>query len=92
MAGYTIEERKKLKNSAPKLGLQALLGGKPAAFFATELLKLAAAGLKEESSYLAPLEELAADGLCPANVLLSQLKKAKTASEVKENILSACAI
>ena len=92
LAGFSLQDRKKLKMTAPRLGLRASLGGEPVGAIALKLLHLAKEGLNDEAAYLMPLEELLNGGLSPAEQLLAYLSGAKQPSEIKDRILEWCAI
>ena len=92
LAPYSISDRKKLKMTAPKTGLQSLLGNQAVGSVASKLLQLAKEGLKEEAAYLGPLEELLEQGASPAERLLARLRNAKKPVKIKDKILEWCAI
>ena len=73
---WTLEERLKLRQDAPRIGLRAEVEGRSLQSIALELLELAAEGLAararlnasgdNESGFLAPLQEIAESGITPA--------------------------
>jgi len=78
-----MEGREALRNAVPKLGLDAPIpGGGTLRDIAGEALAIARSGLAargrlnavrdNETSYLAPLEEIVASGEVPAQVLLDK--------------------
>jgi glutamate--cysteine ligase len=79
---WTAEERQKLRDDVPKQGLAATLRGRTVFAIATEVLKLAHAGLErrgrfdaggeDETRYLAGLEDRLARGTTPAEELLEK--------------------
>ena len=79
---WTAQERQKLRDEVPRLGFKAQIGGKTIRDLARETLALASAGLarrarkdaegRDETQYLAPLEELVARGATPAEELLEK--------------------
>jgi glutamate--cysteine ligase len=85
--GWTMEEREALRGSVPKLGLDApVAGGRTLRDIAPEVLAIARAGLKaraqinaaglDETTYLAPLDEIVASGIVPAQHLLNRYQGA----------------
>ena len=79
---WTAEERQKLRDDVPKLGLAATIGGRTVFEIATEILKLARAGLarrgrfdvsgQDETRYLDVLDDRLARGTTPAQELLEK--------------------
>jgi len=80
---WTIDERQRLRDEVPKLGLKALTpGGETLQDFARRILAISEAGLvarkrlnasgDNESGYLDPLREIVARGTTPAEVLLAR--------------------
>jgi glutamate--cysteine ligase len=79
---WTAEERQKLRDEVPKLGLAAKIRGRTVFEFATETLKLARLGLsrrehydaggRDETCYLDVLEDRLARGTTPAQELLEK--------------------
>jgi len=79
---WTAQERQRLRDEVPRLGFKAQIGGKTIRDLARETLALASAGLarrarkdaegRDETQYLAPLEELVARGATPAEELLEK--------------------
>jgi glutamate--cysteine ligase len=79
---WTAEQRQKLRDDVPKLGLAAKIGGRTVFELASELLKLARAGLErrkyydyggcDETRYLEVLEDRLARGTTPAEELLAK--------------------
>ncbi|MEX1083661.1 MAG: glutamate-cysteine ligase family protein, partial [Xanthobacteraceae bacterium] len=79
---WTAQERQKLRDEVPKLGFKAEIRGRTVRDLAKETLALARAGLvrrarkdgegRDETQYLAPLEELVARGTTPAEELLEK--------------------
>jgi glutamate--cysteine ligase len=79
--GWNAEERQRLRDQVPRLGLKAEIGGRTALDLARECLALAHAGLarrarlsggREETIYLEPLDEIVARGRTPAEELLDK--------------------
>jgi glutamate--cysteine ligase len=80
--GWTAEERQKLRDEVPKLGLAAKIHGRTVFEIAIEMLKLARAGLarrkrldtgrRDETRYLEVLEERLSRGVTPAEELLEK--------------------
>jgi glutamate--cysteine ligase len=80
--GWTAEERQKLRDEVPRLGLAASIAGRTVFEIAGELLKLAHAGLErrkcydyggcDETRYLEVLEDRLARGVTPADELLAK--------------------
>ena len=80
--GWTAAERQSLRDAVPKQGLAAMVGGRTAFEIATEVLKLANAGLArrnrfdaggcDETRYLEPLRDRLSRGTTPAQELLDQ--------------------
>lgn len=81
--GWDMEGREALRNAVPKLGLDAPLpGGGKLSDIAGEVVAIARAGLTarnrlnaagdNETSYIAPLEEIVASGKVPAQRLLDK--------------------
>ncbi|MGJ3264280.1 MAG: glutamate--cysteine ligase [Salinarimonas sp.] len=78
--GWSAEERERLRNDAPRLGLDATIAGRTVGAIARDVLAIARSGLarraitdglrRDETSYLDPLEEIAASGRPRARVLL----------------------
>ncbi len=76
VSGWSATERQTLRDEAPRLGLAARVAGRDLRDVAREALDIARAGLKrrgridaanqDESVYLAPLDEIVADGHVPA--------------------------
>jgi glutamate--cysteine ligase len=76
VSGWSATERQTLRDEAPRLGLAARIAGRDLRDVAREALDIARAGLKrrgridaanqDESVYLAPLDEIVADGHVPA--------------------------
>ncbi len=75
------QEHRELHASAQREGLSAKLGGGVLADYATELVRLAARGLKrlsgDDASLLEPLEEIAAERRSPALDVLERFEKEK---------------
>ena len=79
---WTAEQRQKLRDEVPKLGLAAKIGGRTIFELAGEVLKLARAGLErrkyydyggcDETRYLDVLEDRLARGTTPAEELLAK--------------------
>lgn len=79
---WTAEERSRLRDDVPKLGLAANIRGRTVLALATEMLKLARAGLarrrrldapgQDETRYLDVLEDRLARGTTPAQQLLEK--------------------
>jgi len=80
---WTIEERQKLRNDVPRLGLEALTpDGESMGSLAARALEIAAGGLKRrneinsagdnEGGFLDPLRDVIATGMTPADRLLAR--------------------
>ena len=79
---WTAEERQALRDDVPKLGLKAQIGGRPVQDVAVEVVALARDGLtrrrlldsqgRDETRFLAPVDEVLRNGRTPAEDLLSQ--------------------
>ncbi len=80
---WSIEERQRLRDEVPKLGLKAVTpGGEALGDFAGRILDIAEAGLRsrarlnaagdDESGFLSPLRDIVARGLTPAEQLLER--------------------
>jgi glutamate--cysteine ligase len=79
---WTAEERQILRDVVPKEGLAAMIGGRTLFVIATDVLKLARAGLarrkrldvggQDETRYLDVLEDRLARGITPAQELLEK--------------------
>jgi len=82
VAGWTAEERQKLRDDVPTLGLRAGIRGRSVREIAAQCLALARAGLArrnrrdaeghDEARYLDPLDDLVARGVTPAEELLER--------------------
>jgi glutamate--cysteine ligase len=81
--GWTLDERQRLRDDVPKLGLKAVTpAGEPLQALAARILAIAGAGLQararfnasgdDESGFLDPLREIVARGTTPAEQLLSR--------------------
>jgi glutamate--cysteine ligase len=80
---WTAEERQKLRDEVPRLGLKAEIRGRSLLDIARQCVDLAHAGLKrrnrlnargdDETRYLAPLVEIVERGTTPAEVLLAEV-------------------
>ncbi|MEA3022945.1 MAG: glutamate--cysteine ligase [Alphaproteobacteria bacterium] len=78
--GWTAEERQKLRDDVPKLGLRATIRGRNVRDLATQCLAIGREGLerrnrldtegRDETRYLEPLDDLVARGVTPAEELL----------------------
>jgi glutamate--cysteine ligase len=81
---WTAAERATLREDVPVQGLKAKVAGRTVQDLAKDLLTLSAAGLarrarkdaqgRDESIYLAPLQEIAASGITAADRMLALLK------------------
>jgi glutamate--cysteine ligase len=81
---WTAEERQKLRDEVPRLGLAAMVRGRTVFAIATEVLKLSRAGLarrkhvdvsgRDETRYLEVLEDRLARGTTPAEELLRKFR------------------
>ena len=79
---WTAEERQKLRDDVPKLGLKAEIRNRNVFTLAQETLRLCSGGLarrkrldrngRDETRYLRPLEESIARGITPAEELLEK--------------------
>ncbi|MBT8048019.1 MAG: glutamate--cysteine ligase [Xanthomonadales bacterium] len=73
---WSMEERLKLREEVPRLGLRATVRGRTVQSLALELIELASAGLKararlnaagdNETGFLGPLQQVAESGITPA--------------------------
>jgi glutamate--cysteine ligase len=82
VADWTAEERQKLRDDVPKLGLRAGIRGRSLLDIATECLAIARDGLerrnrvdasgRDETRHLEPLDDLMARGVTPAEELLEK--------------------
>jgi len=82
--GWNAEERQRLRDEVPKLGLAAKIRGQTVFELATQMLKLARAGLtrrkhrgdggRDETCYLDVLEERLSRGVTPAEELLEKYR------------------
>jgi glutamate--cysteine ligase len=79
--GWSADERQRLRDDVPRLGFKASVGDRAVLDLARECLALARAGLtrrarfaggQDETTYLEPLEEIAARGQTPAEELLDK--------------------
>jgi glutamate--cysteine ligase len=80
--GWSAEERQKVRDEVPRLGLKATIGGRTLRDIAADCLVLARAGLKrrnrldrdgrDEARHLEPLEHIVASGQTPAELLLAK--------------------
>lgn len=78
--GWTAADRTKLRSDVARQGLRAKVAGRTVQAVAQDLLTIAREGLKrrarssevlaDETAYLAPLDEIAASGITPAERLL----------------------
>ncbi len=79
---WSAQERQKLRDEVPKLGFEAIIGGRRVVEIAAITMTLAEEGLsrrarldragKDERRYLAPLQEYVARGVTPAQELLAK--------------------
>jgi glutamate--cysteine ligase len=79
---WTAEERQKLRDDVPRLGLKAQIRGRSVHDLARETLTLARKGLakrerldaqgRDETGYLAPLDEIVERGRTAAELLLEK--------------------
>ena len=84
--GWSAAERQTLRDEAPRLGLAARVAGRDLRAVAREALDIARAGLarrgrsdagnRDETVYLAPLDEIVADGRVPAQRWIERFKGA----------------
>jgi glutamate--cysteine ligase len=82
VSGWTAEERQKLRDDVPTLGLRASIRGRSTREIAAQCLAIAREGLKrrnrldaegrDEARYLEPLDDLVARGVTPAEELLEK--------------------
>ncbi|MGL5363045.1 MAG: glutamate--cysteine ligase [Bosea sp. (in: a-proteobacteria)] len=80
--GWSTEERQKLRDDVPRLGLKAMIGGRSLREIAVEAVALSHAGLarrkhmdakgQDETGYLAPIAEIAATGRTVSDALLEK--------------------
>jgi len=78
--GWTMAEREQLRREVPTAGLRARVGARVILDLGREILAIAREGLRrqgrrdaagrDEAQYLDPIDELAADGRCPADLVL----------------------
>ncbi len=83
---WSSEQRQTLRRDAPRLGLKAVVGGRPVLDIARDMLALARTGLtrrsvknaagQDESLYLDPLDRIVAHGQSPAEDLLDCYRSA----------------
>ena len=81
---WNAEERQKLRDDVPRLGLNAQIRGRSVRAIANEVLALARKGLerrarrnaqgRDETTYLEPLEDIVARGKTPAEDLLEKFR------------------
>jgi glutamate--cysteine ligase len=82
---WSLEERQRLRDDVPKLGLDAITpGGEKLSQLGARVLDIAEAGLKararfnaagdDESGFLSPLRETLARGITPAGLLLERYR------------------
>jgi len=81
---WSMNDRLRLREEAPRLGLKAEIGGRSLRSLASELLDLARAGLAarerlnasgdNESGFLGPLQEIADSGVTPADEKLRKFE------------------
>jgi glutamate--cysteine ligase len=81
---WSMEDRLRLREDAPRLGLKAEIAGRSLRSLAMELLDLARAGLAargrlnasgdNESGFLRPLQEIAESGMTPADEKLQKFE------------------
>ncbi|WP_029003893.1 glutamate--cysteine ligase [Azorhizobium doebereinerae] len=79
---WTAQERQKLRDDVPRLGLKAQIAGRSLHDVARDVLALSRAGLvrrrrldsqgRDETRFLSPIEEVVATGRTPADVLLER--------------------
>jgi glutamate--cysteine ligase len=82
--GWSAVERETLRQAVPKEGLKATIKGRTVQEIAKEVLELSRAGLArrerlntnggDESMFLAPLQEIAASGITPAEHMLEKYR------------------
>lgn len=74
--GWSVADMHKLREDAPRLGLEASIAGRPLRDVARDVLAIADAGLKArglgEEIYLAPLHEIVESGMTQADRILQQ--------------------
>jgi glutamate--cysteine ligase len=97
--GWSAAERNRLREDAARLGLKAEIAGRKVQHVAQDLLAIAREGLRrrgrgregllDETSYLAPLDEIAESGITPAEHLL-ELYNGSWRDEVR-NVFEAAA-
>jgi glutamate--cysteine ligase len=78
---WSADERQRLRDDVPRLGFQAVIGGRTVLELARQCLDLSRAGLArracfccgaDETAYLEPLEEIVSRGHSPAEELLEK--------------------
>jgi glutamate--cysteine ligase len=84
--GWSAAERQSLRDEVPRLGLAARAGGRDLRAIASEALAIARAGLtrrrrcdakgRDESIYLAPLDQIVAEGRVPAQHWIARFEGA----------------
>jgi glutamate--cysteine ligase len=84
--GWSAAERQSLRDEAPRLGLAARVAGRDLRAIAGDALAIARAGLarrarsdaagRDETIYLAPLEQIVADGRVPAERWIARFEGA----------------
>ena len=82
--GWTTAERQQLRDDVPRLGLDAVIGGRSLAEIGREVLRLARAGLqararhdshgRDETHFLEPVEAIAASGKTLADIMIGKFK------------------
>ncbi len=86
IAGWTAVERQAFRDTAPRVGLNAEIGGRSARDVARDMLALARIGLAnrdrrntagdDETGFLQPLESIVEEGIEPARAWLTQFEGA----------------
>jgi glutamate--cysteine ligase len=79
---WSAKDLQRLRDDVPRLGLKALIGGRPLVDVARQAVAIASGGLArraqrdaaghDETLYLAPLEHIAAEGRTPAEVWIER--------------------
>jgi glutamate--cysteine ligase len=79
---WSAKDVQRLRDNVPRLGLKAMVGGRPLLDVARQAVAIASGGLKrraqrdvagrDETFYLAPLERIAAEGRTPAEVWIER--------------------
>jgi glutamate--cysteine ligase len=96
IADWTADDRQRLRDDAPGLGLEAAVGGRSLREVAVDVVRIARAGLqaraavdemnRDETMYLAPVEEIAATGRTTADILLERYAEASSLDAIFDDV------